>query len=407
MTDNSAINRINFNISLLKTSFDCYLATDVNETVYYLMIKMSEDDLDDECLSKKIKVKLMNSYDYQFYDPTRKVDFEPFRSRQRIEITQASLNDLIDIEQLKDLKILQDIYPMHTVSGIERIKEIWLNSKWYWPEPLASLGDYFKEGRSLNFTAITTLRMYFGERVSFYFAWTSFYTCYLLVLAVPGLIITILITSENEKILLPIWVIYNSLCSTLVVEKWKRKAAEIATRWGTLDMLESKAHRQVIRKEFIGNEVINETTGALTKQNLKAHAKVYFLLSAPILIILVAAVVGTFVLTHELQSEDDSVIKTLIISVINGIIIAVLNFLYQKIAHYFVNKENHKYTESFERSLIIKEFFTLFFNSYLGIYYLIFVQNIELYKLSYSLVSILITKQATSICTQVINSHFY
>ncbi len=392
--------KIDFQIGLLKTSFDCFLASDIKNSSYFLMLKLNKEDLERECSENNIKVKLMTSYEYQPYNPAKKSEFEPFRSRQRIEITQAALNNIIDVQQQKDLKVIQDVYQMHTVSGVERIREVWLSSKWYWPEPLSSFKDYILEGKHLNFSALSTLRIYFGEKVSYYFAWTCFYTCYLLVLAIPGLFITIFLTGDNYHTLLPLWAIYNSLCSTMVVEKWKRKSAELATRWGTLDMLNNKSLRRTLRKEYIGNEVINETTGELTRVNTKASTKIYFLLSTPVLILLVAGVVGTFVLTYRWQETRKSSYDSLVISIINGIIIAVLNFIYQKLVHYFVNKENHKYNESYERSFIIKAFLSLFFNSYLGIYYLIFVQNVELYKLSFNLVSILITKQATSLFMQ-------
>jgi len=397
-------NRVNFNISLLNNKFDCYLSKDINDSVCYLMIKTNERDLDYQCLKYNMKMKLLNAYGYKLYDPLKKADFEPFRSRQRAEITLTAINDVLNVQQLKDLKILQEVYPMHTVSGIERVREIWLDSKWYWPQPLASFRDYLREGKHLNFTAITTLRLYFGESVAFYFAWCSFYTCYLLVLAIPGLLVMIFILRDTSTsaYLLPAWVIYNSLCSTLVVEKWKRKAAEIATRWGTLELLEHKTDQKVLRSEFIGNEIINQTTGALTKDNTKSKTSFYFVLSSPILILLMAAVVATFLGTQQLIAEQPGTIMSMVISTLNGVIIAVLNFVYQKLARYFVDKENHKYTYTYEKSLIFKSFLSLFFNSYLGILYLIFIKNVELEKVYFNLISILITKQATSIATTAV-----
>ena len=42
------------------------------------------------------------------------------------------------------------------------------------------------EGENQNFSSITILRLYFGEKISFYFAWKSYITCALMILAVPG-----------------------------------------------------------------------------------------------------------------------------------------------------------------------------------------------------------------------------
>ena len=39
---------------------------------------------------------------------------------------------------------------MHTLAGSQKIRDLWSRpKKWYWPEPLSSLGDYLKEGKHL------------------------------------------------------------------------------------------------------------------------------------------------------------------------------------------------------------------------------------------------------------------
>ena len=401
-TSNPEMDRINFNIKIVETVFDCYLAANITNTRFYLMLRLNEQKLESECASNAIKIKLLNAYGHQIYDPTRKVDFEPFRSRQRQEITLTSLNKLIDIQQLKDIGILNDVYTMHTVSGVHRIKELWFNKKWYWPEPLASITDYIKEGRDLNFTAITTLRMYFGEKVAFYFAWVSFYTSFLLFLAVPGVAVSIALWAHDESAsyLLPLWSIFNSLSSTLVVERWKRKSAEIATRWGTIDMMKNTSRQRILRTEFVGDETVHETTGVITKLSTNKQTVVYFAMSIPILLVLLAAVVGSFFYTQYLQDNYDfPTIVRMLISAANGVIMAVINIIYMGIARFFVDKENHKYADAYENSLIFKVFIFQFLNSYLGVFYVITkeqLSNIHLF-----LISLLITKQSSSITTTV------
>jgi anoctamin-8 len=55
------------------------------------------------------------------------------------------------------------------------------------------MDDYLLEGSEQNFTSITVLRLYLGEKISFFFAWKSYMTCALLFVAVPGLILQIYI----------------------------------------------------------------------------------------------------------------------------------------------------------------------------------------------------------------------
>ena len=72
------------------------------------------------------------------------------------------------------------------------------------------MDDYLLEGKDQNFTSCTILRLYFGEKISFFFAWKSYLTCVLLIVAIPGLAlqIYIVITNDYNSILLPFWVIY-------------------------------------------------------------------------------------------------------------------------------------------------------------------------------------------------------
>lgn len=83
------------------------------------------------------------------------------------------------------------------------------------------------------------MRLYLGEKISFFFAWKSYLTCALIVIAVPGLAlqIYIILTNNYETSLLPYWVFFVCIWSTLQVEFWKRKASEISTRWGCIDLM--------------------------------------------------------------------------------------------------------------------------------------------------------------------------
>jgi anoctamin-8 len=50
------------------------------------------------------------------------------------------------------------------------------------------------------------------------------------------------------------------------VELWKRKSAEINTRWGCIDLMEDEeAENRIIREGFSGDEEIYDVTGELTK----------------------------------------------------------------------------------------------------------------------------------------------
>ena len=54
---------------------------------------------------------------------------------------------------------------------------------------------------------------------------------------------------------------YVSVLSTLIVEFWKRKSAEINTRWGLWNFDDESENFDEVRKEFSGDEYVHPITG--------------------------------------------------------------------------------------------------------------------------------------------------
>lgn len=50
------------------------------------------------------------------------------------------------------------------------------------------LGRIFKEGENINYPEFTCIRNYFGEMRAFYYAWVSFYTAWLCIPIIPGIL---------------------------------------------------------------------------------------------------------------------------------------------------------------------------------------------------------------------------
>jgi len=215
--------------------------------------------------------------------------------------------------------------------------------------------------------------------------------------------------------LVAIWVLYVVIWNTVTVERWKRKNAEIAARWGLInaDNSSDMMVRQV-RKEFVGDECISGTTGALTKKYKLPITTITFIGSIPVLIILLAGIVGSFLLTYTIKDYGKnyrggaySFVFQLVAGLINGFIIAVLTILYSQIARWFVKRENHKYQGYQERSLILKSFTFRFLSSFIGVVWVAFFEQdqkedqITLWDIFLLLNSLVFTKQAGSIATLV------
>ncbi|KRX06795.1 Ankyrin repeat-containing domain [Pseudocohnilembus persalinus] len=300
---NTQMNRMNLSMHhFLNEHFDVFLLKGIQEGVYYILVKGSDELLQKLCL-------------------------------------HAIINQVTNLKDQQKQKIIEKFYKMHTYGGIDRIKEQWIeNGKWYWPQPLNQMEAYLFKAKNTNFTALTYLRQYLGEKISFFFAWKSFLTCTLVFLAFPGLFfqIYIIITGRWDHWFLPFWVFYVTVWNTLIVEYWKRKSAEINYRWGNIQIMGEHENQdeKKIRNDFVGDECISNITGGLTKYQQKRKSIFMFLITSPILLLLMAAVVATILLVEWFKRnyKDKHQAYELMAGGIQGISIVVLNFVYQLVA---------------------------------------------------------------------------
>ena len=269
------------------------------------MLRHTEANLEEWAQKLKLQVKLMDSYDLEPFEIEIQDLFEPFRSRQRQEIIEGHIKSILNLDQLIIGKTIKTFYRMHNSGGIQIIEKYWLDDqKWYWPQPFTQMKDYFQEGQYQNFGSLTRLRLYLGEKVSFYFAWKSYVTCALVVVAIPGLFlqIYILITDDFNNDILPYWVFYVCLWSTFQVEFWKRKTAELVTRWGCLDLLDdTECSTKVIHHGFKGYEMIYDVTGELTKHQNKTKTYKFLFGSTIVLTMFVGLSITIFILIEQLK----------------------------------------------------------------------------------------------------------
>ena len=88
------------------------------------------------------------------------------------------------------------------------------------------------------FSSTDDICQYFGVKIAMYFAWLGMYTKWLVAPAVLG-IITFVLSNRSEVTrdwCIFFFNIFNIVWATLFLEAWKRKSAELAYKWGTMDM---------------------------------------------------------------------------------------------------------------------------------------------------------------------------
>ncbi len=79
---------------------------------------------------------------------------------------------------------------------------------------------------------------YFGEQIAFYFAWFGFYTQWLVVPTILGLILfaSQLAATTIDGPLVPFYCLAMAVWATLCLESWKRQNTRLAYDWGVLSM---------------------------------------------------------------------------------------------------------------------------------------------------------------------------
>merc|ERR1711966_314273 len=69
--------------------------------------------------------------------------------------------------------LVLDIYPMHDKAEIEYLEALWFSDNWF---------------KVTTFVPEKEIRDYFGEQIALYVTFASFYTKWLMYLAIPGTI---------------------------------------------------------------------------------------------------------------------------------------------------------------------------------------------------------------------------
>lgn len=151
-----------------------------------------------------MKIKLNNVEAKRIFDPLQKWLYEPFRSKDIQKIMLSRLSRLINMQQLRKQSIILSVLVMHDLFGLHEIKTRWWRTadptnktrRKCCPsslllQPLPLMSQLYRESMIFQFSELSSIKNYFGEKVGFYYAYMSYYTVWLLVPAICGLALTI------------------------------------------------------------------------------------------------------------------------------------------------------------------------------------------------------------------------
>ena len=114
-----------------------------------------------------------------------------------------------------------------------------------------------------------------------------------------------------------------------------------------------------IRNEFRGDEYYRDIDEPLQKHVKQFSAVKVFIASLPLILILLAGDVIIFYYTTKWESDNNKsthFVLQYFPSIIRTVGMSIISFIYDFVAKYFAEKENHKFEDEYDNTLIVKVF---------------------------------------------------
>ncbi|XP_056598799.1 anoctamin-8 isoform X3 [Triplophysa dalaica] len=253
---------------------------------------------------------------------------------------------------------------------------------------------------------------YFGVKIAMYFAWLGFYTNSMLYPAVIGFLLWIFAESDqtSQDICCVVFALFNVIWATLFLERWKRREAELAYRWGTLDTPTESLEEP--RPQFRGVKRRSPVTGCEEFFYPPWKRSMFcWLISLPICILCLGVVCLLMLICLELQefvmeTKEFPSMCRFIPKILLAITVTVCDEVYKKIAHWLNDMENYRLQSTYDNNLILKTVFFQFINSYLSLFYIGFYLK-DMERLKEMLATLLIFRQFLQNIKEVLQPYLY
>uniref|UniRef100_A0A3Q0SPJ8 Anoctamin n=1 Tax=Amphilophus citrinellus TaxID=61819 RepID=A0A3Q0SPJ8_AMPCI len=289
--------------------------------------------------------------------------------------------------------VIQQMFPLHEQRILNQLMTSWVQAVCE-RQPLDDICDYF------------------GVKIAMYFAWLGFYTNSMLYPAVIGFLLWILAEADqtSQDICCVVFALFNVVWATLFLERWKRREAELAYRWGTLDTPTESLEEP--RPQFRGVKRCSPITGCEEFYYPPWKRALFrWLVSLPICLLCLCFVFLAMLLCLELQEvvmeiQELPSITRFIPKILLAVTVTVCDEVYKKIAYWLNDMENYRLQSAYENNLIIKMVFFEFINSYLSLFYIGFYLK-DMERLKEMLATLLIFRQFLQNIKEVLQPYLY
>ncbi|KAF7666168.1 hypothetical protein LDENG_00116380 [Lucifuga dentata] len=297
------------------------------------------------------------------------------------------------IPELNARGVIQQVFPLHEQRILSQLMKSWVQAVCE-KQPLDDICDYF------------------GVKIAMYFAWLGFYTTSMLYPAVIGFVLWMLTESDqtSRDICCVVFALFNVVWATLFLERWKRRGAELAYKWGTLDSPAESLEEP--RPQFRGVKRCSPITGCEEFYYPPWRRRVFrWLVSLPICILCLCFVFLAMLICFELQEfvmgiKEMPRLARFIPKIMLAITVTACDEVYRKIACWLNDMENYRLQSAYEKNLIIKMVLFQFVNSYLSLFYIGFYLK-DMERLKEMLATLLIIRQFLQNVKEVLQPYLY
>ncbi|XP_028260022.1 anoctamin-8 isoform X2 [Parambassis ranga] len=297
------------------------------------------------------------------------------------------------IPELSARGVIQQVFPLHEQRILSQLMKSWVQAVCE-KQPLDDICDYF------------------GVKIAMYFAWLGFYTTSMLYPAVIGFVLWMLTESDqtSRDICCVVFALFNVVWATLFLERWKRRGAELAYKWVTLDTPAESLEEP--RPQFRGVKRCSPITGCEEFYYPPWRRRVFrWLVSLPICILCLCFVFLVMLICFELQEfvmgiKEMPRLARFIPKIMLAITVTACDEVYRKIACWLNDMENYRLQSAYEKNLIIKMVLFQFVNSYLSLFYIGFYLK-DMERLKEMLATLLIIRQFLQNVKEVLQPYLY
>ncbi|GMT23997.1 hypothetical protein PFISCL1PPCAC_15294, partial [Pristionchus fissidentatus] len=296
--------------------------------------------------------------------------------------------------------IITSLLPLHDSETLADLRTSWVFTIW---------GDQ----------PLEQIRSYFGTEIALYFAWLDHMTKALWFPAILGVLMFFFggwsYRSHDEEIddtsqffsdvCFVLFALFNCVWSTIYLEHWKRRQAELAFTWGTyLSNADTEAYLRDPRPAFKGEGLTpNPVTGRMEPfyPEWKKTLIRYFI-AYPSTAICVIFLFGVMLATFRAQDSMDYYFGDSFLfswlcylpMVFYALFIQLSERIYREIAFKLNDFENYRTDEDYENFLITKVVLFQFVSAFGTLFYTAFILQ-DLRRLQEILATLLITRQIT------------